>query len=106
MTPGALPAPLAVETALTLRASVGARPLGDREHSAVEQLDVLLGALDRVALGALGGFLAAPHGLDRPPGGGLGELAGDQVVAQVALGDVDHGAALAELVDVLQEDRL
>ncbi len=35
----------------------------------------------------------------------LRELARDQVVAQVALGDVDDVALLAELLDVLQEDR-
>ena len=36
----------------------------------------------------------------------LGELARHQVVAQVALGDVDDVALLAERLDVLEEDRL
>ena len=37
---------------------------------------------------------------------GLGELARDEVVPQVALGDVDDGTAGPEILDVLEEDRL
>ena len=54
----------------------------------------------------LGGLLAALRGGDRALGGGLGQLARDQVVAQVALGDVDDRAALAQRLVVLEQDRL
>src|SRR5258708_6459457 len=63
------------------QATVGAGLLGDRQHGAVEQGDVLLGFLDRVARGALGGLLALADRLDRPLGGRLGELARHQEVA-------------------------
>jgi hypothetical protein len=50
---------------------------------------------------------SAPAGLgDRRLGGRLSELARRQVVAQVARGDVDHVATLAELLDVTEEDGL
>ena len=88
------------------QAAVGAGLLGDRQHRAVEQVDVLLGFLDRLARRALGGLLALADRLDRALGGRLGELARDQVVAQVALRDVDDVALLAERLDVLEEDRL
>src|ERR1044072_1831348 len=38
--------------------------------------------------------------------GGGGELAGDQVIAQITGGDVDRFAAPAEAVHVLEQDRL
>ena len=55
---------------------------------------------------ALARLLALGRGRDRALGGGLRDLARDQVVAQVALGDVDDRPAGAELLMVLQEDRL
>ena len=49
---------------------------------------------------------AAAPARARPAVAGSGELARDQVVAQVAGGDVDRFAALAEALDVLEQDRL
>src|SRR5258708_31909227 len=89
----------------TEQAPVRAGLLGDRQHRAVQQVDVLLGFLDRLPGGALFGRLALADRFDRTLRGGLGELARDQVVAQVALGDVDHLALLAELLDVFEKDR-
>src|SRR5258707_1332780 len=53
---------------------------------------------------AIGRLRAPARLLERAAGGRLGELAGDEVVAQVALGDVDDGSTLAEMLDVPQED--
>ena len=79
------------------QAAVVAGLVGDREHGLVEELGVFL---RRVAVAwstaRSAGGLAALRGLDRGLGGGLGELARDQEVAQVALRDVDDRAALAE----------
>ena len=66
----------------------------------------LLGALGRLLLRALLGLAPALGFLQRRPGGGLGELAGQQVVAQVARRDVDGIAAAAKILDVLEKDRL
>ena len=54
----------------------------------------------------VGGGLATLGGLDRALGGRLGELARDQVVAQVALGDLDDGPLGPQVVDVLEQDGL
>jgi hypothetical protein len=78
----------------------------DRENGLVEQAGALLGALRRLGDRALGGLLAALGRGDRAAGGRLGELARDQVVAQVALRDVDDGAALAQRLVVLEQDGL
>jgi hypothetical protein len=88
------------------QAPVLAGLLGDREDGAVEEVGVLLGADDRLLLGARLGLGPPLGGLDRAARGGLGELARDQVVAQVALGDVDDRPLLADALDVLEEDRL
>ena len=88
------------------QAAVLARLVRDREHGLVEQLRALLGLGLRVGDRAVGGLLAAPGGLDRALGGRLGQLARDQEVAQVALRDVDDLAALAELLHVLEKNRL
>src|SRR4051794_16911869 len=80
--------------------------VGDREHRAVEHGRGLLGALGGLGEGAVGGLAPPPGRLDGALGGRGGELARDQVVAQVPLGDVDDGAPLAELLVVLQEDGL
>src|SRR5947199_333805 len=62
-------------------------------------------AMTRATQGA--GRLASPRrGLDRARCGGLGELARQQVVAQVPGGDVDDRTALAERLHVLEQDRL
>ena len=55
---------------------------------------------------AVGRDLAALRGCDRAFGGGLRELARDQVVAQVALRDVDDRPAAAQRLVVLEHDRL
>src|SRR4051794_26718809 len=86
--------------------AVLARLVRDREDGAVQQL----GALARLGRGvgdrAVGGLAAALGRGDRALGGGLGQLARDQEVAQVALRDVDDRTALAELLHILEEDRL
>src|SRR5829696_4578148 len=88
------------------QAAVVARLMGDREHGLVEQLRAHLGALRRLGGGAVQGLLVALGGRDGALRGRLGQLARDQVVAEIALGDVDHGAALAHVLDVLEEDGL
>ena len=68
---------------------------------------LLLAARPTASLrGALLGRGAALGGVEGALGRRLGELARDQVVAQVALGDVDDGPLLAERLDVLEQDRL
>src|SRR5690606_27889093 len=62
--------------------------------------------LDRLGLGLLELGHADLGLLDRALRRRLGELAGDQVVAQVALGHLHDGAALADALDVLQQDGL
>src|SRR3954468_3624701 len=88
------------------QAPVLARLVGDRQDGLVEQLRALLGLALGVGDRALRGLPAPLRGLDRALGGGLGQLARDQVVAQVALRDVDDLAALAELLHVLGQDGL
>jgi len=80
--------------------------LRDREDRLGQQRGVLLGAGGRLLLGALGRLHVRLRRLQGAGRGRLRELARDEVVAQVALGDVDDRAALAELVHVLEEDRL
>src|SRR6185437_1050168 len=87
------------------QASVGACLLGDRYNRLVQQRSVLARFLGVLALGALGRFLALANDFDRAFGGRLGQLARDQEVAQVSLGDVDDCALLAECVDVLEKYR-
>ena len=79
---------------------------GDGEDGLVEQLGVVARLRGRLRERLLGGLLAALGGGDRALGGGLGQLARDQVVAQVALRDVDDRAALAQRLVVLEQDRL
>jgi hypothetical protein len=88
------------------QAPVVAGLLADREDGLVEQLGALGGAGDGLLRCALLGGRAALGRVDGAPGRRLGGLARDQVVAQVALGDVDDGALLAERLDVLEQDRL
>ena len=89
------------------QAPVVAGLLADREHRLVEQLGAARAArLDGLLRGALLGRGAALGRVDGALRRRLGELARDQVVAQVALGDVDDGALLAERLDVLEQDRL
>ena len=76
------------------QAAVVAGLVGDREHGLVELLGALLGALGGLGGRAVEGLLVALGRGDRALGRRLGELARDQVVAQVALGDVDDRAAL------------
>src|SRR5438105_650573 len=53
------------------------------------------------------GHLApAPGHLDRRRRGRLGQLAREQVVAQIAGRHIDHGALLTQRLDVLEQDRL
>ena len=71
-----------------------------------EQAGGLRFALGPGLLGLFGDLAAALRFLQRARGRRLGQLAGDQVVAQVAGGDVDRLTALAERVDVLEQDGL
>src|SRR5438270_1527576 len=87
------------------QAAVRAGLLRDREHRAVEQADVLLRAFGRVALRALFCRLALADRFDRAARRRLGELARQEVIAQVALRYVDDGALLAEVLDLLEEYR-
>src|SRR3954447_7488743 len=86
------------------QATVLAGLLADGQDGAVELLGVLLSARDQVARSALLGLDALAGGLDRALGRRSGELARDQEVAEVALRDVDHGALLADVLDVLEQD--
>ena len=83
-----------------------ARPLVDRQHGLGEQRGRLLFALGPRLLGLFGGRLASLRLLQRTGRGRRGQLAGDEVVAQVAGRDVDRFAALPEALDVLEEDGL
>ena len=88
------------------QAAVLAGAVGDREHGLREQRGGLAGALERLALGLLGGLAAALGLLERALRRRLGQLARDEVVAQVAGRDVDRLADLAEPLDLLEQDRL
>src|SRR4051794_3873913 len=90
----------------TEQTAVVAGLVGDREHRAAEHGSGVLGALVRLRGGTRARLLRASGGGNRALGGGLCQLARDQVVAQVALRDVDDRPAAAELLVVLQEDRL
>src|SRR3954454_23063175 len=67
------------------QAPVLAGLVGEREHRAVEELGLVLRARRRLLDRALLRHLRAAGGLERALRRRLGELAGDQVVAQVAL---------------------
>src|SRR5579875_3498302 len=66
----------------------------------------LLRPLLRLPLRPLGGLAPAVGGLDRAGGRRLGQLAGDEVVAQIPSRDVHHRPPLAQRLDILEEDRL
>src|SRR4051812_38257079 len=87
------------------QAAVVARLVRDRQHGAVQRLGGLARGGRRLGEGALGGLLALGRGGDGALGRRRRDLARDQVVAQVALRDVDDRPAGAELLVVLQEDR-
>ncbi len=78
----------------------------DRDHGLGEQAGRLGFAFDAEFLRPFGLLAAALGLLEGTRGRRLGELAGDQVVAQVAGGDVDRLAAFAEGLDVLEQDGL
>jgi hypothetical protein len=59
-----------------------------------------------VGVGPLRGLAPPLSVLERPLGGGLGEPARDEVVAEVAGGDVDGVARGAEVLHVLEQDGL
>ena len=88
------------------QAPVLAGLVGDGEDRLVEQRRALGGLVGRFGEGLVGDDLALAGGLDQALGGGLGELARDEEVAQVALGDVDYLAARPQGLDVLEEDGL
>src|SRR6185437_15440955 len=73
---------------------------------APENRRALTSALLGLAHGAFGIFLPALRDPDRARGGGLGELAGLQVVAQISRRHVDDGPALTQLRYVLKQDCL
>src|SRR3954451_10232790 len=83
-----------------------ARLMRDREHGAAQRRGGFLGGGGRVRERALGGLAPLLGGHDRALGRRGGQLARDQVVAQVALRDVDDASARAELLVVLQKDGL
>src|SRR4051794_20858271 len=86
--------------------AVVTRRLRDGEHRPRQQRRVLLRALGELALGALL-RLDPPLGVGNRRGcGRLSQLPRQQEVAQVALRDVDHVAALADVLNVLEENRL
>src|SRR4051794_17721596 len=88
------------------QAAVVAGLVRDREHGAAQDGRGLLGGGGRVRQRAVGGLAALLGRDDRALGGGGRQLARDQIVAQVALRDVDDGAPCAELLVVLQKDCL
>src|SRR4051812_31072618 len=86
--------------------AVLARFLRDSEYGAGQQRRVLLRAVGELPRGLLG-RVHAPLGLgDRTRRGRLRELPWQQEVAQIAGRDVDHVATLADVLHVLEEDRL
>src|SRR3954453_7440884 len=87
------------------QAAVIARLLVDGQHGAREGRGVLLRLLDGLGRRALGALHAVLRGLDRALRRRLGEAARDEEVAEVALRDVDDRAALADALDVLEQDR-
>src|SRR3954454_4694741 len=78
----------------------------DRQHGLAEQGGGLAGAFRRLLLGLGGPLALALRLLERALGGGLRQLAWDEVVAQVSGRDVDGGPGLAEPVNVLEQNRL
>jgi hypothetical protein len=88
------------------QAAVVTRGLRDRQDGARQQRRVVLRPLRELAGGALLRLHAALRVLDRRRRRGLRQLAREQEVAQVPLGDVDDVAALADVLHVLEEDRL
>src|SRR6478735_251856 len=87
-------------------AAVVARLVRDRQDRAAQQRRGLLRGGQRRGGGLLDRLLALRGRGDGALGRRLRQLARDQVVAQVALGDVDHGAPLTERLVVLQKDGL
>ena len=81
--------------------AVVARLVRDREHGLAQQRGLLLGLRLRLGRRALRRLDAALRLGDRRRRRGLRELARDEVVAQVARRDVDHGAALSERARLL-----
>ena len=81
-------------------------PVGDREHGLGEQGGGLAGPLEGHAGGLVGNLATTLGLLERALGGGLRELARDQVVAQVSGRDLDRVAGLAESLDLLEQNRL
>jgi hypothetical protein len=88
------------------QAAVVAGLVRDREHRLVQELGVVAGLGGGLLERLVGLDLTALRGRDRALGGGLRELARDQVVAQVALRDVDDRPAAAQRLVVLEHDRL
>ena len=78
----------------------------DRQHGLGEQGRGLVGAIGGARSSSSARSRRRSRLLQRALGGGLGELARDQVVAQVAGRDVDRVAGLAEPLDVLEQDGL
>ena len=90
----------------TTATAVVARLMRDRQHRAAELRGGFLGGGGRVSERALLDLAALLGRGDRALGRRGGELARDQVVAQVALGDVDDGALLPDVLDVPEQDGL
>ena len=84
--------------------SVLARAVRDREHGLGEQRRCLLRPLGLLALGALRRLAATPGVLERSLGRRLGELAGNEIVAEVA-GDTSTASPALRGLDVLEQDR-
>ena len=85
---------------------VVARLVGDRQDGLAQQPGGLLRALGGLRRGPLGRLLAALGLGDGRRRGRLGKLARHEVITQVAGRDVDDRAALAERLDLLQQDGL
>jgi hypothetical protein len=78
----------------------------DGEDGLRHQRRGFLGALGCLALAALLGLQPSLRLLQCSLGGGLGELARQQIVAEVSGRNLHRLSPAAEVLDVLQEDRL
>ena len=78
----------------------------DRQHGLGQKRGGFAGALLRLLGRLLGGLAAALRLFERAAGRGLGELAGDEEVPQIAGRDVDGVPGLAEVLNVFEENRL
>ena len=85
---------------------LGARPPLDREHRAVERVRHVARLVVALGLVAAALLRLALHLGDAGVGRRLGQLPRAEVIAHVAGGDLDHVALAAELLDVLEQDRL